>query len=101
MKPSISISKITPPCLSKILHRPRLLDLLEKNRDKKLILILGQAAQGKSTLAASYVKVSKTPFAWINLDKEDSDPVNLFRSIVHAFQYALEDIDLSPLLSYP
>jgi LuxR family maltose regulon positive regulatory protein len=101
MRFSISTSKITPPHLSKVLYRPRLLNLLEKNKDKKLILVLGQAAQGKSTLAASYVTTSKTPCAWMNLDKGDSDPVNLFYLVAYSLQYTLKEIDLYHLLSYP
>jgi len=100
MRFSITISKITPPHLPNVLYRPRLLNLLEKNQDKKLILILGQAAQGKSTLAASYVKGSKIPSAWMNLDGEDSNPTNLFYLIVYSLQYILKDIDLDDLLSY-
>ena len=100
MKLSVSISKIAPPYLPNILHRPRLLDLLEKNRDKKLILILGQAAQGKTTLVASYVKTLKIPSAWITLDKEDSNPFNLFHLIVQSLQHSLKDIDFSPLLIF-
>ena len=98
MKLPVNISKITPPYLPEILPRPRLLDLLEKNKDKKLILILGQAAQGKTTLAASYVKTSKIPTAWLNLDQSDSDPINLLQLIVHSLQYVLKDTDLSPFL---
>ena len=101
MKLSVSISKIAPPYLPKILHRSRLHDLLEKNKDKKLILILGQAAQGKTTLVASYVKTLKIPSAWMTLDKEDSDPFNLFHLIVQSLQHSLKDIDFSPLLSFP
>jgi len=101
MKPSISISKISPPDLPRIVYRYHLFDLLEKNRDKKLILVLGQTAQGKTTLLASYVQQSKIPSAWVNLGQEDSDPVNLFLAVVHAFQYALKDFDFSLLLSYP
>ena len=101
MKLSVSISKIAPPYLPKILHRSRLHDLLEKNKDKKLILILGQAAQGKTTLVASYVKTLKIPSAWMTLDKEDSDPFNLFHLIVLSLQHSLKDIDFSPLLSFP
>ncbi len=101
MKTPINISKITPPCLPKILQRSRLIDRLEKNKDKRLILILGQAAQGKSTLAASYFNTLETPTAWLNLGKDDSDPVNLFYSIVHSIQHVLKDIDLSPVLAYP
>jgi LuxR family transcriptional regulator, maltose regulon positive regulatory protein len=87
--------------LPQILDRPRLLNLLEKNKDKRLILILGQAAQGKSTLAASYLKISKIPSAWMNLDKEDSDPVNLFYLMGHSLQHVFKEIDFSRFLSYP
>lgn len=71
-------SKITPPRVPGVLHRGRLLDLLKKSQDKRLIFILGQAAQGKTTLAASYAKAQVVPVAWLNLDQGDSDPVNLF-----------------------
>jgi len=101
MVPPVSISKITPPRLPNILYRPRLLESIEKNKDKRLILILGQAAQGKSTLAASHVKESEVPSAWINLNRDDSEPVNLFYSTVHALQHVFPDIDLHSLLSYP
>jgi len=49
--------------LPNILYRPRLIKALEKNKDKRLILILGQAAQGKSTLATSHLKESEVPSA--------------------------------------
>jgi LuxR family maltose regulon positive regulatory protein len=98
---SVNISKITPPYLPQILYRPRLLDLLSRNKDKKLILIIGQAAQGKSTLAASYVRAPKIPSPWMNLEKEDSDPVNLYHLMVQSLQHALKDINFSHLLSYP
>ncbi len=96
-----NISKITPPVLHQVLDRPRLLNLLEQNRDKRLIIILGQAAQGKSTLAASYAKTSDVPTAWINLDREDSDPVNLFYLMVQSLQRTFEQTDFSPLFSCP
>ena len=101
MELSVNISKITPPHLSDILSRPRLLNLLENNKHKKLILVLGQAAQGKTTLVASYAKMSKIPTAWINLSNEDSDPVDLYHSIVQSLQYVFIDVDLSRLFLYP
>jgi LuxR family maltose regulon positive regulatory protein len=85
--------------LPQVLNRPRLLEFLKKNKGKKIIFILGQAAQGKTTLVASYVKTSKIPTAWLNLDQSHSDPINLFYLIVQSLQYALKKIDLSPLLS--
>ena len=101
MKTPLNIAKITPPLLTQVLVRQRLIQRLEKNRDKKLILILGQAAQGKSTLAASYAQKLETAWAWMNLEIEDSDPVNLFYLLVQSLQYALSEVDLSHLQNYP
>ena len=93
--------KVTPPNIPAVLRRPRLLDLLNKNQDKRLVFILGQAAQGKTTLAASYVGTQKVPIAWLNLDQNDSDPVNLFYSLLDAFQNIFPEQDFSFLRSYP
>jgi ATP/maltotriose-dependent transcriptional regulator MalT/two-component SAPR family response regulator len=101
MHPPLSVSKIIPPDFPHVLLRPRLLDRLEQQRQKKLILILGQAAQGKSTLALSYANTSKIPSAWLNLGPEDSEAVNLFYLLVQSLQRALPEVDLTPLLSYP
>jgi LuxR family maltose regulon positive regulatory protein len=101
MQPSIHISKIIPPQIPPILQRPRLIKQLELQQDKKLILILGQAAQGKSTLAVSYVNSSPVPAAWINLGPEDTDAVNLFYLLGHALQRVLPEVDFSPALAYP
>ena len=101
MSLSVNISKITPPYLPKILYRPRLVNLIEENKNKKLILILGQAAQGKTTLAASYGTTSETPFAWMSLDKDESDSASLFHLTVQSLQQVLRDLDFSHLLSPP
>jgi LuxR family maltose regulon positive regulatory protein len=101
MQPSIHISKIIPPQTPQILPRPRLIKCLEAQQDKKLILILGQAAQGKSTLAVSYVNSSPVPAAWINLSPDDTDAVNLFYLLGHALQRVLPEVDFSPALAYP
>lgn len=101
MKHNANLSKITPPRVPRVLHRSRLIGYIRKNNERRLLLILGQAAQGKSTLVASYAETLEVPAAWVNLDREDSDPVNLFYWIVSAFQHVLLDTDLSSLMSYP
>lgn len=93
--------KIILPRVSGILHRARLIEYLQQNAEKKLILILGRAAQGKSTLAAAHATLSKPRCAWMNLSVEDSDPVNLFYLLVQSLQHAFKEIDLSSLLAYP
>ena len=95
------LAKITPPSFPNLLSRPRLLRRLELSRDKKLTLIVGQAAQGKSALAASFAGSFSAPTAWLNLSPEDSDSVNLFRLLVQSLAFAFENKDLDFLLDYP
>jgi len=78
MKLSQNRPKILPPQPPEVVERPRLIEFIQQNQDKKLILILGRAAQGKSTLATSYVSISDIPSAWVNLDQYDSDAGNLY-----------------------
>lgn len=103
MKFPLSLSKVTPPQLltKRILARPRLTEILNQHRDNRLLLILGQAAQGKSTLAACHVSAADLPTAWINLGSEDGDPVNLFYLLVRSLEQVLPDTDLSAVLAYP
>jgi DNA-binding SARP family transcriptional activator len=101
MQTITNLSKITPPRVPGVLHRPRLTEQINKNQDKRLLFILGQAAQGKSTLAASYAGTQEIPVAWLNLDEGDSDPVNLFYWLINALQHCLPERDLSFLKSYP
>jgi len=101
MSTSFLATKIVPPQIPQILPRPRLLERLKQDQDKRLTFILGQAAQGKTTLGVSYVQSSEIPSAWINLGPEDSDAVNFFYSLVCSLQRVLKDIDFSFILNYP
>lgn len=100
MKEPFRLSKIRPHRLSRILHRGRLFETFEQHREKKIILVLGQAAQGKSTLAASFVERDQRRSAWINLSQEESDPLNLYSLLSQSVQYALSDSDLSDIFQY-
>ncbi len=100
MTPFINSSKYTPPGLSDLISRQRLFDRFEKNANKKVNFVIGQAAQGKSTLVATYLSHSEVPTAWMHLDSEDSEPVNCYYLLVYAVQHALGG-DLSPFLTHP
>jgi ATP/maltotriose-dependent transcriptional regulator MalT/DNA-binding SARP family transcriptional activator len=101
MQPPIHISKIIPPQNPQILPRPRLIKQLDRHQDKKLILILGQAAQGKSTLAVSYVNTSAVPSAWVNLSPNDTEAVDLFYLLAGSLQRVFSEKDFTSALSYP
>jgi ATP/maltotriose-dependent transcriptional regulator MalT/DNA-binding SARP family transcriptional activator len=97
----VDSSKIRMPDVTGTVSRPRLLKRLEKNRNKNLIFLNGQAAQGKSTIAASYLQESVSPCAWINISADESNPVNLFYTLIFSLENAVQGIDLSPLRDYP
>ena len=101
MKLPVNPAKIRPPSLPKVLVRKRLIEKVEENRDKRIVLILGQAAQGKSTLAASCVDLLNVPFAWINLASDDSDPVNLFYTLVCSLYSVVGEEEFLSLLGHP
>ena len=58
-------------------HRPRLLERLEQNRQRPLTLVSAPAGYGKSTLVSSWLQGCACPNAWVSLDQNDND-LNLF-----------------------
>ncbi len=97
----VSLYKIRPPDLIRILPRPRLTAFLEKNKNKQVCLLLGPAASGKSTLAADFVRYANIPCAWVNLGREDADPVNLYYSLIASLQQVTDQPDFETLFNYP
>jgi hypothetical protein len=96
------LTKTCPPDLSKIIPRPQLDKIFEKNNEKMLILIIGQAAQGKSTTAATwYFKRNNHSSIWITLDQEDSDPVHLFYLLVQALHQERKEKAIGNLSAMP
>lgn len=82
-------SKFMFPDVKDIIQRDRLFALLDSHGKKNVVLVLGQAAQGKSTLIASYLRRSHKKSIWIHLDRDDSDPANFFDLIITALQQTL------------
>jgi len=54
-------------------HRPRLLERLEQNRQRPLTLVSTPAGYGKSTLVSCWLQECSSPHAWVSLDKNDND----------------------------
>lgn len=74
---------------SKVLERNRLLEKLSVNKTKKVILITGFPAQGKSTLALQYIKYCGADYFWITLDVTDSIPLYFCQTILAASEKSL------------
>lgn len=82
-------SKFFPPKLPAVISRNRLHESLRSNRTQHLILIVGQAAQGKSTLMADYFSAETAPVAWLFMDSNDGDSANFFHLLICAISRAL------------
>jgi LuxR family transcriptional regulator, maltose regulon positive regulatory protein len=80
-------TKLLPPSprLEEV-PRPMLLNQLDAGSARKLTLIGAPAGYGKTTLLNQWRRAeeSNRPFAWISLDKQDNDPIRLWKHIVEA-----------------
>lgn len=91
----IVATKLSIPMVPKDhVHRPRLLDFLEKSRHLPIQTIIAPAGYGKSTLVASWVEKLDWPASWLSLDENDNDLrrfIIYFINAVHfSFPGALE-----------
>lgn len=68
-------SKLRPPVVKDTVSRPRLLNRLLDNSDKRIVVIRADAGYGKTTLAAQYLQASGARGAWYRLDEGDREPL--------------------------
>ncbi len=62
-----------PPVPEDHVHRSRLLERLEKGRQRPLTLVSASAGYGKSTLVSCWLETSDCPGAWVSLDENEND----------------------------
>ena len=74
---------VSPPYL---VERPRLDTLLDQSSAAPLTLLIAPAGSGKSSLLRSWVARDPAPHAWLSLDEDDRDPVQLWRGIFAALE---------------
>jgi LuxR family maltose regulon positive regulatory protein len=79
MKPlHISLSKITPPALPRVVPRKRLFSLIDQKEHYQVTWISGMAGSGKTTLVASYLDARDLPCLWYQMDEGDCDIATFF-----------------------
>jgi LuxR family maltose regulon positive regulatory protein len=57
-----------------LFSRPRLVDFLQENLNRKLILLSAAAGYGKTSLLVDFLKDSEIKACWYSLDEGDADP---------------------------
>ncbi len=73
--PPVIRTKLYRPRISgDLIPRPRLLERLEKRRERPLTLVLAPTGYGKTTLVATWLEGCDWPNAWLSLDEGDDDP---------------------------
>ncbi|MDO9390630.1 MAG: BTAD domain-containing putative transcriptional regulator [bacterium] len=64
------------------LKRPRLMDALGNQLDRRLLVITGDAGYGKTTLLAQISEKARLPGVFLSLEPEDSDLVTFYSGLV-------------------
>ncbi|MCP3900966.1 MAG: protein MalT, partial [Desulfobacteraceae bacterium] len=99
--------KYAIPEVSDIVVRDRLFSFLDQHKQKRVFLIIGQAAQGKSTLIASYFSMPKfknkikDQTLWLHMNNSESDHTKLFDMLFTAFSKIIGNEEYYKSLKIP
>src|SRR3972149_7217756 len=90
-------TKIVPPRRRVgLLHRPRLVDFLHENLNRKVLLISAAPGYGKTTLLVDFLQEAELRFTWYSMDASDADPwtfvSHLAASVIQAFPETREHL---------
>lgn len=69
-----------------LLSRPRLLKLMQQNKDKKLIMICSPAGYGKTTLILDFLNKMSIKYAWINVSENIDHIYSFYKYIFTVLQ---------------
>ena len=79
-----------PEAISELLHRERLMKVLESGIDKKLSIVCAPSGYGKTTLLSQWSKRFIGQTAWISLDQTDNDPIRFWKIVAKTIGQALQ-----------
>jgi LuxR family transcriptional regulator, maltose regulon positive regulatory protein len=82
---------IIPGSRPEILHRARLLPLIDNLLDQKLVLIIAPAGYGKTTFLVDFARQAQMPVCWLSLDALDTDPQRFISYLIAAITERFPD----------
>jgi ATP/maltotriose-dependent transcriptional regulator MalT/DNA-binding SARP family transcriptional activator len=71
--PTIITKVLLPSKRPALIHRPRLVDFVHENINRKLIIVSAGAGYGKTSLLIDYAHDTDLPVCWLALDEGDRD----------------------------
>lgn len=77
---------IEPKAPPNILQRPRLSDVMSRNKEKKIILIISPAGYGKTTLAQNFLQVEGLHSAWLHVTEDINNFFSFSSYLVHSLK---------------
>jgi LuxR family transcriptional regulator, maltose regulon positive regulatory protein len=81
------LSVPVPRLGSRIVARPRLLDVLDDGLSARVTLVCAPTGWGKTTALAEWAGISEDRFVWVSLDSgDDNEPVRFWRCVVAALR---------------
>ncbi len=83
----ILLSKLQPPEIkTKTLRRQRLLHIMSRNLDKKVILLCAGPGYGKTTLLSHFISQKNKPIVYYHLERTDAEPAVFFSYLAAGLQ---------------
>jgi len=93
--PLVETKLLAPQPRGDAVARPRLTELLDQGRERRLTLVSAPAGFGKTMLLAKGLTQpagQRRPVAWVSLEEDDSQPARFWTYLVTAIHRALPDV---------
>jgi LuxR family maltose regulon positive regulatory protein len=89
--PGIITKVLLPRRRADVLSRPRLIDFVNQNLERKLVLVCAPAGYGKTTLLVDFAQQTTVPVCWFTLGPSEADPQVFLEYLIYAIQRRYPD----------
>ena len=96
--PALLQTKLMPPRLhDALVPRAELVSRFTAGLAKRVTLVTAPTGYGKTTLVSLGLAAQGLPFAWVNLDENDGDPVRFMTYLLNGMRQIHPDLGKSRL----